>query len=100
MLLALLPSILSNLPSIVSFVETLFGGQAGKSTDKHAAAIQLLQLVVPELESALGANATIKTVVDGLIAIAVTLMQKNGTMPVATLPVAPVSTVADQPPGA
>lgn len=82
-LLQYLPMLLQVLPSVISFTEQLHG--PGNGDAKKAAAVDIIKTVMPEIAPHLTKDPEKLEAVNGLIDVAVKYMNKNGTMPPASL---------------
>lgn len=78
MILGLLPEI----PNVVNKVQSLFGPtqNAGHGADKLQGAVALIKQLAPELESAFNASPVVKAVIEGMVNIAVSVAQIEGTL--------------------
>lgn len=82
---------LPEVPNVVNAVEGVFGKTANNGQDKLQAAVALLKQLEPTLEDAFNATPVVKAVIEGIINIAVSVAQIEGTLK-GTVP--PTSAVA------
>lgn len=92
--LALLPTLLNIIPSVIAFIELLHGNTPGQGPAKAAAAVDLIQRLVPEVAPHLTSDPAKITMIQDIIALGVKIMNATGTMPVAPAP-AVATAVAD-----
>lgn len=74
--LGLLPEI----PNVVNKVESIFGPTQNNGSDKLQSAVALIKQLAPELESAFNASPVVKAVIEGMVNIAVSVAQIEGTL--------------------
>ena len=96
--LALLPTLLQLLPSIIAFVEQVKGPASGQGPAKLAAAVDLIQKLLPAIAPHLTQDPAKLALVHEVIGVGVTLMNASGMMPGA--PVATTANPLAGPPGA
>lgn len=77
---ALLPTLLQLLPSIIAFIEQLYG--PGNGAQKLASAVDLATKLVPEVAPHLTDDPKKLSLVQDVIGFAVKVMNATGTMPV------------------
>lgn len=77
------PMIFSLLPHVmdaVKVVQVLNGPTAGNGDQKLTAALSLLNAVVPQLEEAFGASASIRTIIGYVVSIVYEVLKMEGKL--------------------
>lgn len=81
--LALLPTILQLIPSIIVFIESTHGAAPGQGATKLQAATDLLSVAVPALAPVLTTDPAKQSLINDVFALGVKIMNAAGTMPAA-----------------
>ena len=79
--LALLPTLLELLPSIIKFIEQCYGPQSGQGPQKLQAAVDLASKLVPEIAPHLTDDPKKLSVVNDIISVGVKVMNATGMLP-------------------